>query len=180
MESDIVNIYFGDSIMYGLYDLEGGYVNRINKKLNTYSFNLSIPGEDTSHLLERFEFELLNRYNNIDIFNIFFAIGINDARRNIDIKIIENNIRELITLAKQYSDNIYFLGLTKSLEYGVMDNIIKVDNLIEKISKENNIEYIKLIDILEDNDLFDGLHPNSIGHKKISEKVLKQLFHTEK
>lgn len=178
MEQDIVNIYFGDSIMYGLFDSEDGYVNRINKKLNVYSFNLSIPGEDTTHLLERFEYEFLNRYNNIDIFNIFFGIGINDARRNIDINTIENNIRKLIKIAKQYSDNIYFLGLTKSLENGVMDNIIKVDNLIENISKENSVRYIKLIDILEDNDLYDGLHPNSIGHKKISEKILKDAFHT--
>ena len=79
---DIVTIIFGDSISYGLYDKEYlGWVNRVKLNLNSnhYIFNLAIPGQSSKDILNKFEIELQNRYNNLDSFKLIFAFGIKDA-----------------------------------------------------------------------------------------------------
>ena len=63
MKKDTVNIIFGDSIAYGLGDTECfGWLNRLRKKdeklLKEFFLNLSIPGQSSSEIVERFEFEL--------------------------------------------------------------------------------------------------------------------------
>ena len=47
---------------------------------------------------------------------------------------------------------------------------------LEKICKKNNVEYIKLRNLIGKEHLQDGLHPNNLGHKKISEIILQKIF----
>lgn len=188
--NDVVSIVFGDSIVYGLHDKEsGGWVNRVrmfleNNLNNNFVINLGIPGQNSSDILERFENEIKVRYNDSDDFNIIFSLGIKDSlllsKDEKHIVKFEKNILEIINKTKKYTKNIYFLGLIKTdnkkrREYK-QKNIIQIDKSLEKICKKNNVEYIKLRNIIDKEYLQDGLHPNNLGHKKISEIILQKIF----
>ena len=48
------------------------------------------------------------------------------------------------------------------------NTIKKYDKALEEFCNTNNIEYIKMFDLLEDEDFSDdGIHPNEKGHEKI-------------
>lgn len=189
MERDLVIIAWGDSIVYGSHDNQyGGWVNRLKIKLNkiekiNFVFNMGIPGQNSLNILERFEEELKNRFNLEDEFKLIFSFGIKDAlllnKDNKYIKQFEKNVNEIIVKARQYSKDIYFVGLikpdlSKRKEYK-LDNILKIDKTIEKLCQINNIKYIDLKKLLDKEDLYDGLHPNTIGYEKICNEILNKL-----
>lgn len=47
------------------------------------------------------------------------------------------------------------------------DSVSKYNSIIEKVCREYNLPFIPMFDLLEKNELDDGLHPNSIGHEKM-------------
>jgi len=86
----------------------------------------------------------------------------------------QNNLMELINQAKNFTDKIVFISLTKVDESKVMpipwsdkkkfydnNNIVKYNTVIKEICNDNNLSFINLLNLLEPNDLDDGLHPNS-------------------
>jgi len=128
-------LVFGDSIAYGAWDKEGGWVERLRKFLaektiadsNSYYlvYNLSISGDRIEWLLERFESEAQQRLEIIreegeDEEVIFiFAIGINDTKiahingeSLVSAEQFQDNIQKLVNMAKKHSPNIVFIGLT--------------------------------------------------------------------
>ena len=187
MQKDIVTIIFGDSIAYGLYDMEKfGWTNRIKEKItnNNFIFNLAIPGQNSIDILNKFELELKNRYNDQDEFKIIFSFGIKDtlllSKNNNHLKKFKENILKIIEITNKYTKDISFIGLIKPdinirKEYNI-DDVFKIDELLENICKLKMIKHISLINIIKNDELVDGLHPNNIGHKKIFELVLKELY----
>lgn len=187
MNKDIVSIIFGDSIAYGLFDDEYcGWVNRIRinlKRKNNFIFNLAIPGQNSLDILNKFEKELINRYNEEDEFKILFSFGIKDAlliSNDNKIDNFKNNVLEIIEKSKKYTENIYFIGLLKPditirKEYK-LDNVILIDNCLEEICKLQNVKYIRIRDLISVDDLSDGLHPNEVGHKKITNIVEEEIY----
>lgn len=187
---DNVSLIFGDSITYGLHDEKMcGWVNRVRNKLenetdNNFIINLGIPGQKSEEIKNRFEIELKNRYNKTDNFVLIYAIGIKDAatlsKYPDHIEMFEENIKNIIKITKQYTNNIYFIGLLspdykKRKEY-IKENVLYIDNTIEKICSNEKIEYIKIIDKLKKEYLVDGLHPNSKGHQIIANIVLEKIY----
>lgn len=197
---DINILVFGDSIVYGAWDKEkSGWVNRLRQKLesktnNYYNvYNLGIPGNTTSDLKERFEFEYKNRSikdaNNI----IIFLIGINDTyivnkKNNISLNEFKNNIIDLINKAKKHTENILFIGLSKvdeslvcpvswdkNISY-VNKEITKFDKELEIICKQNKVSYMNIYNLIDIKDLQDGLHPNDKGHQKIYNRFVAKLI----
>jgi len=196
---------FGDSIAYGAVDLElGGWVNRLKLYLNINSipnnvFNMGIPRETTNDVLKRFDNEMKTRaeiiYDETDPINdvIVFAIGINDTRTNkgkneVSKQQFYKNIDSLIKKAKNFSDNIIFMGLTnidedkvatlpwnETIGYNNKD-IKEYDKIIEELCKDNQLKYIKIFNILNKDDLADGLHPNAKGHKKIFKTIQPEVL----
>lgn len=190
---------FGDSIVEGIGDvMHGGWVNLLNNyvKLNDINisiYNKGISGDTTTNLLSRFLFESKEISPNI----IIFAIGINDSqyinsknnnfKKGVSLENFESNLINLITLAKNFSNNIIFLGLTKVIpnnfpnewknEAFYCNKSIEIYNfLIKKLCIKYKLLFLDLFDLLNDNDLFDGLHPNDNGHKKIFLEVKDFLF----
>jgi len=80
---------FGDSIAYGAWDPEGGWVERLRQSVfattrgeynrGTFLYNLSIVGETTAELRRRFPTEFATRQPEPGDL-IVFATGINDAQ----------------------------------------------------------------------------------------------------
>lgn len=186
---DIVSLIYGDSIVYGIGDQEYfGWVNRVKFNLennkNNYIFNLGIPGQNSTDILNRFENELKSRFNKEDVFNLIFSFGIKDTLLyNEDknyLNVFKDNIKNIISISKKYSKNIYFIGLiipdiSIRTNYNI-DNVLLFDNELENICNENSVNYIRIRDLINKDDLFDGLHPNNNGHKKISEFIIQNIF----
>ena len=198
---DFINIIvFGDSIAYGLADIEfGGWGNRLRIYLDSHEekvlnvFNLSISGETTVETLSRFKSEFSVRYDKDKKTILVFAVGINDTqdingRYRVSTEQFIFNIEVLIKEAKKFTNNILFVGLTKVDESKVVpvfwnnnkcyfnDKIIRFDNLIETICTKEKILYLKVYNKITLNDLLDGLHPNNIGHQKLCDAVLNKII----
>ena len=197
---DINILVFGDSITYGAWDKEkGGWVNRLrlaleNDDSNSYYtiFNLGISGDVTESIKNRFDNECKIRFNKNDNTIIIFSIGISDTQNvkdedRVSLETFRNNIITLINSAKKYTDNILFIGLTKvdeskvtplpwDKEKGYLNTkIINFDKELKNICLENNVDYLYIYELLEIEELFDGLHPNNVGHQKICDKVKTKI-----
>ena len=178
---------FGDSIAWGAWDPEnGGWVSLLRRYFETNNYNIviynqGVCGDTTDNLLVRFKTECVAREPQ----TIIFAIGINDSQYvnskdnpRVSLEKFQNNLVELIKQAKNFSNKILFIGLTK-VEDGQFynnDNIAKYNAMIEKVSAEHKLPFLNLFDLLETSDLYDGLHPNSEGHKKMFLKVKEFLM----
>lgn len=194
---------FGDSIVWGKGDTEkGGWVARLRMYFtHEYNhdsgldilgvYNMGVSGDTSVKISERFDRECQVRKP--DILLCAFA-SVNDARylESADImqtplETFEANIRELLDQAKNHSEHVILIGLTKvdesktmpiawdTRKYYTNENIRKYDTVIRQIARENDVPFIPVFDLLDSNDLYDGLHPNPAGHEKIFQRVRSYL-----
>lgn len=179
---------FGDSITYGYGDrVQGGWVQRLRKFFETEEYyisvyNCGVCGDTSVDLLNRFDIECRAR----DTEMIIFAIGINDARYidtpdNLAVASpqFQKNIQELINQAQKFSKKIIFLSLTNVVEsklmpipwvpneYYTQQNVLAYNQHLKEICQKNNLPFLDVLDLLDDAELEDGLHPDSNGHEKM-------------
>ena len=197
---DICITVFGDSITYGAWDKEnGGWVNRLRMMLenNTdnfyHIFNLGIPGETTTGVNAQFNYEYGYRFhpgfNNI----LVFAIGINDSlvgfgQNSVSIETFKSNITSLIEKSKKYTNNIVFVGLTRvdgdiipQEPHPLMSTFInteigRYDKELKDICKNQSVKYIDVSKVVDTTELSDGLHPDSVGHQKLADKIYESII----
>lgn len=185
---------FGDSVVRGHCDYElGGWVQQLKNffaKNDLHSvYELGISGDTTIDLLNRCEHEIRVREATV----VIFAIGINDSAIDhgeefVSISAFEQNIEKLIRIGQSFSCDMIFIGLTKATEkktkpvrwnrslHYTNANIIKYDDVIQKITTKHDILFVSLRDNIVDDDLEDGLHPNTVGHAKIYQKIKKIIM----
>lgn len=201
-------LFFGDSITWGAWDKEGGWVARIkkyvdekviNSDFNYYHdvYNVGISGDKTTDLLERFEFEASKRIDEDNKTAIVFAIGVNDSQfvenegNRTQIDQFQNNIKSLIEKARKYGNEIDFVGLfpvddsklsPTSWDEGKsykLEYVDKYNQVLKDVCQKENVGFVDIYEEFMKKDyvklLIDGLHPNTDGHKQISEIVLKFL-----
>ena len=164
-------LVFGDSITYGNWDREGGWVQRLRKFLDKRNltdpdfycliYNLGISGNDTENLLKRFEFETEQRLKEGEETIFIFAIGINDTQflhsensLKVGPKKFKENIQKLIELARKISSKIIFIGLTPVDESKTTpipwntdksyknEYIEEYDEIIKSVCEKNKILFI--------------------------------------
>lgn len=186
---------FGDSIVYGESDvLSGGWATLLKRYIeeNTAEdwiniYNLGISGDTTTGLLKRFKMEAEVRAPDL----IMFGIGINDSvyrglldNNETPREEFNDNLKILIKKARVFTNNIIFVGLTKVEESKVQplsdsatgksySNVLiqKYNSDIKSLCEKENLYFIEIFSLLENEDLHDGLHPNAQGHQKIFESV---------
>lgn len=184
---------FGDSITYGAYDpINGGWVNLLRnyfeKKFEgeVETYNLGISGDTTEGLLKRMENELIPREPEI----IVVSIGINDTQyiysQNdylVTFDQFQKNIKDIWEIAKKFTSKIIFLGLTAvderkttpiswNTDKAYKNERVEIFNkFIRDFCHKNHLPFIEVNNLLSEQDLDDGLHPNTKGHQKIFEKV---------
>lgn len=114
-------LIFGDSISHGKWDYKtGGWVQKLSNFLDEKSlldphfdysvYNLSISGDTTEEILERFESEAKQRLKYEEGI-IIFAVGINDSckgRLAVSPAKFRENIQKSIDLARKFSSKIIF------------------------------------------------------------------------
>jgi lysophospholipase L1-like esterase len=193
---------FGDSIAYGAWDSQGGWVDRLKRELDSrkqvkkmprqfhLTYNFSISGATTKDLLKRCEIECAASRPDI----IIFSIGGNDALyvkqlNGVLVKPeeVRKNVSELVKIAQNYTKKIIFLGLKRVDESATnpliwdpnqsMQNkyLEANDEIIKKICLDEKVRYVSMDGLLKSADFEDGLHPNTQGHEKIYEKVLSEV-----
>ena len=198
-------IICGDSIVYGVGDNseKGGWANRLKgifdkenngKNNKNYVHSIGFPSAKTTDIVARFEniCEALHFEGTNEM--IILSIGVNDTQFNGEqisddaLKIFEENIRTLIDIAKRYSKNILFVGLTrvgqdddekpfKWKDGKFFDNRIigNFDERLKEICNENECEYLSTANLLSAGQLKDGLHPNETGHFLLCNEVYKKI-----
>ena len=182
---------FGSSIAHGHNDSNGGgWCDRLKReyfKNGEWSvYNLGISGDTSKDVLERFKKECEARSPKV----VLMDIGINDSTFDKDLRRCrvlfretKENLEKFIEISRRINSKIIFIGLTKvidklltpapwqeNLSYSNKD-VKKYDKIIKEVADENDIPYCPMYDLLKDKDLNDGLHPNSVGHQKMFERI---------
>ncbi len=119
-------IAFGDSITYGCWDSEGGWVQRLRRYLeqkypeDILLYNLGVSGNQTDFLIKRIEQEMHARSQFFEekTDTLLISIGTNDSaiikpkksKNWVDIKSFQENIREIIHKIKSKHCSLTFIG----------------------------------------------------------------------
>lgn len=200
-------LVLGDGIAYGAWDNKGGWVQRLRKFLNENTldkdtdfsclvYNLGISGDTTEALLDRFEFEIEERFEGKEDAILIFEIGLNDSalvkkrkktKNQVSRKNFEINIKKIIELCDKYRAKVIFLGLTPVDETKTRpipwdtdktytnESVQEYNDMIKTICKESKVYFVDIFDRMMATDykklLEDGLHPNSEGHRVIYQAV---------
>jgi lysophospholipase L1-like esterase len=197
-------VVFGDSVAYGAWDEEGGWVQRLRKYYDVallsggdsfaVVYNLGVADETTEELLKRFDTEMKSRiWQDEQDLLIVFEIGKNDSSvvlkdgsNLVDGARFTANMHELISQAKKYTNNVLVLG-TAPVDEKNLDTFIKDENyamtndqikryslILEKVCKEDGVDFIDLFSTFSkalkhspDKFHFGGMHPNTLGHRRI-------------
>jgi len=167
-------IAFGDSITYGAWDINGGWLQRLRKFLDKKNiedpdadymvYNLGVSGDNIENLLERFEFEIKPRLSENEENIIIFDIGLNDSQylfKEKEFKFsddeFKSNLQKLLVLAQKFSSKIIFLGIipVNQKEVDPMpwapeksyknDKIEKFNDIIKSLCKENNLFFVDML-----------------------------------
>ena len=190
---------FGDSITLGsgVYPNKG-WAHRLKDYFESKDgfnvvYNLGIPGDSSTDLLQRFEAEVKPRINYIhpgDKFIILIAIGTNDCYafgnpKNLQTSAskFRKNIRKIINISKQFTKNIVLIGIPPVNEdslpfegvYYSNRDIDKLNNILEDIAKINDLFYCEIYKEFINQDykalLIDPVHPNEKGYNFMYEKI---------
>jgi lysophospholipase L1-like esterase len=159
---------FGDSITQGSVDLDGGWTQRLRRRLDTQFtfplgevsfpahavFNLGISGDTSQGLLARLEPELAPRQLGEAVI-VAVAIGINETafdlrsgRPEHDLERFAATMAELVAAARRVAEAA---------------GVVLVDCFDELLAGDHTAL------------LHDGLHPNGDGHQLLAERVGEAL-----
>ncbi len=196
---------FGDSIAFGSDDLEfGGWQNHLKvwfakRGKFQHVFNLAISGRTSNDIVKRFKDELLARKNShpdsemlavvaIPSNNVRFLVIDRKIKMEITEDVFKKNLRKIKMLADKYADKLVFVGITKVVDkktnpWYLSSNghswknefIKKYNKILKEFCQKEKIHFIEMFDLLEDEDLPDGLHPNTEGHKKMFLRIKEFL-----
>ena len=185
---------FGSSIAWGAWDPEkGGWVGRLRSYVETRNnndyiqvYNCGVSGDNSEWLLKRIEVECVAREPDL----VLIAIGMNDSQyintkdnSRVPLEKFQSNLGELLMKAKKYALEVIFIGLSDIDETKLMpipwdvtkyydkENVALYNSKIKEFCEKNNLKFIEMQGLLNNEDLEDGLHPNAQGHEKMFLRV---------
>ena len=173
-------LFLGDSIT-DFYDLDKYFEGMP-------VVNSGISGDTTLDILDNMK----ERVYDYKPDKVILLIGTNDLIHNISVEEVISNIEEIITKIKEnepkadiYVQSIYPVNDDLDEEMvSVRDNedIMKINDSIEKYCQDHDCTYINMYDLLTDEDgnfneeyTEDGLHPNDKCYEVITKELKKYL-----
>ncbi|WDE07728.1 arylesterase [Thalassomonas viridans] len=173
-------VLLGDSLSasYGMQQNEG-WVSILNQQLRQQnaSFlltNASISGETTAGGLSRLP-GILSK-EKVDY--LLIELGGNDGLRGFPLKLIKNNLLQIIQLAKAKDIPVAIMNIRIPPNYGPRYNQLFTD-IFAQVAKEENIPLLQFFmeSIATNPKLMqaDGIHPNQAAQPLIVEVMHKQL-----
>ena len=197
-------LVFGDSIAYGAWDSQGGWVDRLKREAHQQTLesegknklqiiNLGIGGNSSTRILERLEAETTARYSANWPLVFVFSFNANDERSRNDVpetslEQFKQNTQAIIDIAKKHSDKILFVGTTPAGEPEVPfkdavysdERIMEYEAAQKAIVEAAGLPFIDVREAFESAEenvfSYDKLHPNDAGHALLAEIVKPKLW----
>lgn len=175
-------VIFGDSIGCGEGAPEKGWAKLLGDQYPVK--NSSIDGSTTANYVKNFPQDITKNST------LIIALGVNDSVR-ISLKEFQENLIQLIKLAKKYTQKIIFVGPAPvdqsktdpapwAPELSYQTNLVKQYNTaMKQLAEQENLTFVDLFNDLPPEyiqTLVDGLHPNAAGHKMIYDVVKYSLM----
>lgn len=198
-------LVFGDSIVYGGWDTEGGWVERVKKQAHKATvetkgetkiqvFNLGIGGDTSRKILARIQNEIEARLSKTWDTKIILSFGINDERSQdgaVEVPLDEyrDNTQKIIKIAKSYTDKLFIISNSpigdnlvnfKIFEYSD-ERIKQYDRVLQDSAEAANIPFISTRELFKkagnsNLSTYDKLHVNDEGHELIANAVRSFIF----
>ncbi|NCS32259.1 hypothetical protein GW793_02080 [bacterium] len=204
METKPVKIAFwGSSSVYGESDPEGGYVGRFrNWYEDEYEggsvYNLGVPGEISTQVLERFPMEYEHRQPDVCVFqmgaNDSFRDGGPDIKPQVSLETFVENFEKIIKIINGRSKIFFILRfpMVENNPYKTADDkydgfffvndIEKYVNALRDVATRHNIPYLDLWHEWKENERFRdfldediGIHLNEAGHAYVANRLTEVL-----
>lgn len=182
-EADAVDaplvVFLGDSLTagYGL-DEEQAFPALVEERFAAEGrpikvVNAGISGDTTAGGLHRLDW-LLRQKPDI----LMVCLGANDGLRGVDLASSEENLRQIITLAKAKGVQVLLVGMLIPPNYGP-DYSEQFAALYPKLATELDVPLLPFLleGVAADPDLnlADGIHPNAEGHAILATTVMEAL-----
>lgn len=198
-------LVFGDSIAYGAWDTEGGWVERLKRDAHKRTvkpdnnfkrqvYNLGVGGHSSKEILSRLENEIISRKSKTWSLFLVFSYGTNDERSCDGIaqtspEQFRRNNEQIIAIAKRHAEHILFVGtpplVTPEVEsWGRIysDNKLReYESILREQVEEAGLPFLSVRELFEsggfgrDLNIKDDLHPNDAGHDIIFHAVRNKL-----
>jgi len=173
-----------------------GWVSRLRKYFDNQkerdvdTYNIGVSGDTTKDLLDRFHIEAELRRSKTRSNIFIFEIGLNDAQyllerkeKRISLSQFQDNLKAIYLSAQILSTTIVFLNIApvdwsktmptfwnpKHAFY--QEDILSYNKVLQNFCKDNNVLFVDVFELLNIDDLEDGVHPNAQWHEKIYIKV---------
>ncbi|MBI2625728.1 hypothetical protein HYW68_01610 [Candidatus Parcubacteria bacterium] len=172
---------FGDSLVWGSWDSEGGWAGRLRRFLMEREiddesryfvlYNLGVSGETTAGLRARFESEVKARLREERQYLILFATGINDSVYLQDREPrtapadFKRNLESLLDCGKEITGKIVLVGLTPVDEAKTAPSswnpelfyrnahIQAYDAIVKETARERSLPFIDLAGVFSEADV---------------------------
>jgi lysophospholipase L1-like esterase len=166
-------LFFGDSIIQGFWDADGGWVERLRKHYDSIAlqdlinniqpkiFNLGILGDTTCELLQRIEDETKIRVKPDDSSIIVISIGTNDCSFENNKQLISpnefnDNLEKIIKIIEPLTDQIILVGNTACDEakttptqwgsYYTNIELQRFEDIVKNIAIRYNLPYVPIFE----------------------------------
>jgi acyl-CoA thioesterase I len=169
LPSDAVILAFGDSLTYGTGASEAeSYPAQLEQLVGRKVIRAGVPGEVTKAALDRLPGALDEHSPRL----LLLCIGGNDFLRRLGNRQAEDNVREMVKLAKSRGIEVFLIGTP---EPGLS---VSPPGFYAVIAKEYQLPYEQSViaDVLKDGALkADPIHPNARGYRIIAERLAATL-----
>ncbi len=166
-------LIFGDSITQGLWDVEGGWVDRLRRSYDELTvrdlnfdrpivFNVGVSADTSKNLVERITPETKARTFRDELPVVVVQIGVNDSAKTnsqfwTEPAVYQSNLEKIADSAKDISAGLVFVGLSAVDEsltnpiswddyYSTNDEIKKYENIMQQVASFKNVSFIPLFD----------------------------------
>ena len=167
---DAVILAFGDSITYGTGAGVGeSYPVRLEQMLQRHVVNSGVPGETTAEGLRRLPLVL----NEIRPQLMILCLGGNDFLRHLDADQTQDNLRQMIVLAKQRHVPVVLVGVPR------LGLLLKTAPMYSQLAKDMKVPLVEdvLEDVLSDpSRKSDYIHPNALGYNELAQAIAQVLY----
>lgn len=121
---------------------------------------------------------------------VLMQVGTNDRHNTPEIEVFKRHMRKIIRIGYSINPNVKFILMSASPTMSDNDTskyygMFEVDKAIKELALELNAEYLSNYDgvlkyveyrnILVDDLMDDGLHPNDLGHKVMFKNIARGL-----
>ena len=168
-------VALGDSLTAGYgVDIGESYPVLLEKILQGKGYqykviNAGVSGETSSGTLARVEWILTQ---NPDI--VIVETGANDGLRGIPVTLLEENLREIVTMLHEKNVTVLLAGMKMVWNLGPA-YVMQFNEVYPRVAAELDVElipfFLKGVATKSYLNISDGIHPNGAGYKVIVENI---------